>query len=156
MSRDESRPPVPFSVLDAAFNRRMDLARWQTSVELGKVAVPKGAELSPLNFVIVEHDDIGGQRPVIGHARSSKHLYEIIVPPLDELGPLEVMCAVDGELQRFIDPVTGEDKGIGAHAADWAGWILQDSVAGGLQPGGPVPPWEGNGWKPVVPRALTS
>lgn len=146
MSRDEPRPPAPFSVLDAAFNRRMDLAGWKASDEFGKVAVPKGAELIPLNFVIVDHDDIGGRRPVIGYVRSSKHLYEVIVPPLDELGPLEVTCAVDGVLQRFIDPETGEDKGFGAHAADWANWIIRDSVTGGPHSDvEPAQPWEGNG-----------
>ena len=116
----------------------MDLAVWQSADENGKVAVPKGAELIPLNILIIEHDDLDSRRPVIGHVRSSKHLYEVIVPPLDELGPLEVTCAVDGVLQRFIDPVTGEDKGFGAHAADWANWILRDSVPGSLR-NGPSP-----------------
>ena len=146
MTGGEQRPPVPYSVLDAAFNRRMDLAGWKTSYESGKVDVPKGAELIPLNFVIVAHDDIGGRRPVIGHVSSSEHLYEVIVPALDELGPLEVTCAVDGVLQPFTDPVTGEDKGFGAHAADWANWILRDSVTGGPYPDGkPAQPWEGDG-----------
>ncbi|MET1156610.1 hypothetical protein, partial [Arthrobacter sp.] len=135
----------PFSLRDEALNRRMDLASWKGSDESGKVVVPKGAKLIPLNMVIVDHDGIDSRRPVIGHVRSSKHLYEIIVPVLDELGPLDVTCAVDGVLQRFIDPVTGEDKGLGAHAADWANWILRHSVPDGHE--GPPPagqPWEGN------------
>jgi hypothetical protein len=138
--------PPTYSFLNAAFQRRMDLAVWKGRDELGKIAVPKGAKLIPLNMVIVDHEDISYQRPVIGHTRSSKHLYEIIVPALDELGPLEVTCAVDGVLQRFIDPATGEDKGLGAHAADWADWILRHSVPDGhdgLPPAGQ--PWEGNG-----------
>ncbi|HEX9228442.1 MAG TPA: hypothetical protein VF885_17710, partial [Arthrobacter sp.] len=89
--------------------------------------------------------DLGGQRPVIGHVRSSEHLYEVIVPALDELGPLEVQCAVDGVLQRFVDPVTGEDKGFGAHAADWADWILRHSVPDGFEGRPPAgQPWEGD------------
>lgn len=141
----KSGPPT-YTVHNAAFQRRMDLAVWKGSDEFGKVSVPRGATLIPLNMVIVDHDGIGGKRPVIGHVRSSKHLYEIIVPPLDELGPLEVTCAVDGVLQRFVDPATGEDKGLGAHAADWADWILRHSAPSGHeggQPGGQ--PWEGNG-----------
>ena len=138
---------APFSVRNAALHRRMDLAVWKSGDEYGKVAVPKGAELIPLNMVITDHDDIDSRRPVIGHVRSSKHLYEIVVPPLDELGPLEVTCAVDGVLQRFIDPVTGEDKGLGAHAVDWANWILRDSVPGSQHngPSSEAEPWQGDG-----------
>lgn len=139
-------PVGRFSLRDEALNRRMDLVFWQGGYEFGKVAVPKGAELSPLNMVIAEHDGVSGVRPVIGQARSSKHLYEIIVPPLEELGPLEVTCAVEGVLQRFIDPATGEDKGPGAHAADWADWILRDSVpAGQPEPAPGHEPWQGDG-----------
>lgn len=141
----KSGPPV-FGRRHSALHRRMDLAFWKSADELGKIVIPKGAKLIPLSMVIVDHDGIDSRRPVIGYVRSSKHLYEIIVPALDELGPLEVTCAVDGVLQRFIDPVTGEDQGIGAHAADWANWILRHSVPDGHDGLAPArQPWEGNG-----------
>lgn len=150
-------PVAAFSLRDEALNRRMDLVFWQGDYERGKVTVPKGAELSPLNVKIFSHDDVGGQRPVIGYARSSKHLYEIIVPALDELGPLEVTCAVDGVLQRFIDPATGEDKGFGAHAADWADWILRDSVSAGQpEPSPGHEPWQGDGLDATMYRLAHS
>jgi hypothetical protein len=139
----KSGPPNPYSARDYAFQRRMDLVEWQGAVEDGTVAVPKGAELIPINLMIVGHGDLYGERPAIGRVRTSKHLYEVLVPSLDELAPLEVICAVDGVLQRFVDPVTGEDKGLGAHAGDWADWIARDSIAGGQSSAGK--PWEGNG-----------
>lgn len=141
----KSGPPAPFSTRDAALHRRMDLVLWHADYECGRVKVPEGAELSPLNLKIFKHDDVGGHRPVIGYARSSKHLYEIIAPKLDELGPLEVMCAVDGELQRFSDPVGGVGGGLGAHVSDWADWILWHSIPEGHggQAAGDGEPWEG-------------
>ena len=132
-------------VRDTATRRRKELVAWKLDAGHGKVAVPKGAELKPADFEVVGFDDIVGGRPVIGHARSPKHLYEVIVPPLDELGPLEVTCAVDGVLQRFTDPATGEDKGFGAHASDWAGWILRHTVPAGSEgPPDNSPAWEGD------------
>jgi hypothetical protein len=140
-------PVGPFSLRDEALNRRMDLAFWKSGYEYGRVAVPKGAELTPLNMVIVEHDGVSSVRPVIGYVRNSKHLYEVIVPALDELGPLEVTCAVDNVLQRFVDPANGEDKGFGAHAEDWADWILRDSIpaAQRTEPATGHEPWQGSG-----------
>jgi hypothetical protein len=136
----------PYGVGDEALNRRMDLVFWQSADERGEVTVPKGAELSPLNVKLFGVDGIGGVRPVIAYARSSKHLYEVIVPALGEVGPLEVTCAVDGVLQRYIDQATGEDRGFGAHAADWGNWILRDSVAAGQpEPALGREPWQGDG-----------
>lgn len=139
--------PVPYSVRDEALNRRMDLVSWQSEHDGGKTTVPERSELTPLDVKVKAHDDIGGERPVIGYARNSKHLYEVAVPALGELGALEVTCTVDGVPQRYIDPATGEDKGFGAHVADWADWILHDSVPAGR---GPAPasehePWRGDG-----------
>ena len=151
-------PVAAFCLRDEALNRRMDLVFWQGDYERGKVTVRKGAELTPLNVKIFSHDDVGGQRPVIGYARSSEHLYEIIVPALDELGPLEVTCAVDGVLQRFIDPATGEDKGFGAHATDWCNWIIRDSVPAEQRteaaPG--WEPWQGDGLDATMYRLAHS
>lgn len=139
-------PVIPYGVRDEALNRRMDIAFWHSADERAEVPLPKGAELHPLKVKLYSHDDVGGVRPVLAYARSSKHLYEVIVPALGEVGPLEVTCAVDGVPQRYIDPATGEDKGFGAHAADWCNWILRDSVpAGQPEPALEHEPWQGDG-----------
>jgi hypothetical protein len=140
-------PVRTFSVRNEALNRRMDIASWHSAAERGEVPLPKGAELHPLNVKLYSHDDVGGVRPVLAFARSSEHLYQVIVPDLGEVGPLEVTCTVDGIPQRYIDPATGEDKGFGAHAADWCNWILRDSVPAGqrTEPAPTGEPWQGDG-----------
>lgn len=140
-------PVRTYDVRDEALNRRMDIAFWHGAAERGKVTLPKDAELHPLNVKLYSHDDVGGVRPVLAYARSSEHLYKVIVPELGEVGPLEVTCTVDGVPQRYIDPATGEDKGFGAHAADWCNWILRDSVPAGqrTEPFSEQEPWQGDG-----------
>lgn len=87
--------------------------------------------------------EVDFRRAVIASAAQAGRLYELIVPPVGELSPLDVKCAVDGVLQRFADPVTGEDKGFGAWVSDWADWILRDSARGTITAAGQ--PWEAAG-----------
>lgn len=134
-----------YDVRDIARRRQWPLTSWKDAHARGRLAVPEGAELSPLNLVVVPGDEIDcRERAVIAHARSSQHLYEILFPLTEELAPLDVMCAVDGVLQRFADPVTGTDKGFGAYPTDWAEWILRDSAPGGHR-SVERRPWEGSG-----------
>lgn len=151
-------PVRTYGVRDEALNRRMDIASWHSAAERGEVPLPKGAELHPLNVKLYSHDDVGGVRPVLAYARSSEHLYEVIVPDLGEVGSLEVTCVVDGVPQRYIDPATGEDKGFGAHAADWCNWILRDSVPLDQRPeaSSAAEPWQGDGLDATMYRLAHS
>lgn len=127
-----------------AARRQVALREWKFLHGTGKRVAPQGAELTVWDLELVPRDDIDEKRPVIASARSSKHLYEVIYPlRLQQQGTLEVLCAVDGELQQYVDPATGETRGLGATCADWGEWILNDSVPGDLRAGGKL--WEGPG-----------
>ncbi|MCQ2001466.1 hypothetical protein [Arthrobacter zhaoxinii] len=130
------------SMSGAAYGRQTQIRDWMQAHVRGKLSAPKGAELAWNDFNLPYSDDIGDTRPVVAWARSSKHLYEVIYPTTEQVGPLEMLCAVDGELQSYVDPDTGVDEGVGAHGADWAQWVLQHSVPEGRRT--PKQPWEGN------------
>ena len=123
--------------------RQMQLREWKQAHARGKLGAPAGAQLLPTDLVLVDPEDLDAERPVIAHARTPKHLYEVIFPLTDDLAPLEVLCAVDGVVQHFVDPETGTDKGMGAHASEWAGWILRHSIPDGHR--SEERPWVGNG-----------
>ncbi|CAH0326971.1 hypothetical protein SRABI128_05680 [Microbacterium sp. Bi128] len=110
--------------------RQVAVSEWKQLHARGRLVAPKGAELSADDLMLVPRDDIHVKRPVIAHARSSQHLYELIYPTDHKLRPLEVLCAVDGVLEIFRHAATGAEHGLGAHASEWAEWILNDSVAG--------------------------
>lgn len=134
---------TPPGVQSLAARRQGLLHDWVTAHELGRMAVPRGAELTAQDFVFPHIDEMERARPLVARARSSRHLYELLFPVSEKLGPLELLCAVDGVLQRYLDPETGIERGFGALATDWADWILEDSVPEGHR--APKQPWEGNG-----------
>lgn len=134
----------PHPIERTAMLRRDQLQDWKQARNRGRQQVPEGAELTHHDLKLAENGDWNVRRLVIAAARSSKHLYEVIVPPAGELEPLDVQCAVDGIFRNFRDPVTGQDRGQGAWVSDWADWILADSAP---DPGGTdaQQPWEGSG-----------
>lgn len=125
-----------------AANRQGLLHGWVNAHDLGRMAAPKGAELSASDLKFPHLEEIDRERPVVAYVRSSQHLYELLYPVTHQLGPLELLCAVDGVLQRYVDPDTGVEQGMGAVADDWADWILAESVPAGHR--APKQPWEGN------------
>ena len=125
-----------------AANRQGLLRDWVAAHGLGRMSAPKGAELGPTDLTFPTVDEIDRDRPVVAYVRSSQHLYELLYPVTHQLGPLELLCAVDGVLQRYVDPDTGIEQGMGAVADDWADWILAESVPAGHR--APKQPWEGN------------
>lgn len=134
--------PVLPAVDTVAASRQTLLRDWMTAHDLGRLGLPKGAELSPHDLQFPSRDEIDPDRPVVAYARSSRHLYELLHPVTDELGPLELLCAKDGALQNYTDPDTGVTQGPGALGTDWAEWIVADSVPEGQRV--PRQPWEGN------------
>lgn len=131
-----------FSLGGAAYARQTQIRDWIQDHLRGKLQAPKGAELTYHDFNLPYSDDIEDDRPVVTWARSSQHLYEVIYPTTEQVGPLDMLCAVDGELQHYADPDTGLEKGLGAHGADWAQWVLRHSVPEGQRVTNR--PWEGN------------
>lgn len=136
-------PADPYPVERLAALRQVQLREWKQAYARGKLSTPEGAQLSPADLELVAWDSLDAERPVIAYARTAERLYEVVFPLTDDLGPIDVLCAVDGTLQRFTDPATGADKGYGAQASEWAEWILQDSVPAGHRSAGR--PWEGHG-----------
>ncbi|MCQ1947560.1 MULTISPECIES: hypothetical protein [unclassified Arthrobacter] len=135
--------PRPLPGVDSfAANRQGLLHDWVTAHDLGRMSAPQGAELCANDLLFPHRDEINTHRPVVAYVRSAQHLYELLYPVTQELGPLELLCAVDGVLQRYVDPETGAEQGLGALATDWADWILEDSVPEGHRR--PKQPWEGN------------
>lgn len=139
--RKAGEPALP-TVEGVAASRQTLLRDWVTAHDLGRLALPKGAELSPRDLQFPYREDIDPDRPVVAYARSSTHRYELLHPVTEELGPLELLCARDGVLQHYADPDTGAERGPGALGPDWAEWIMADSVPEGLRTA--RQPWEGN------------
>ena len=134
----------PHPIEQTAVLRRDQLEDWKQSRNRGRLSGPEGAGLTSHDLRLAGNGVWSVRRLVLASARSSEHLYEVILPPAGTLEPLDVQCAVDGVVQTFQDPVTGQDKGQGAWVSDWAEWILSDSAP---KTGAPAAqqPWEGNG-----------
>lgn len=131
-----------------AFNRMGQFRDWTRQHRLGYWSVPEGSRLAPSDFQVAYSDDIDPDRPVMAAAATPEHRYEIIFPDPDSgdyyVDPMEVLCAVDGELQEYADPLTGEEGSYGATMDQWCYWILCHTVPGGLKASGSHP-WEGEG-----------
>lgn len=148
-----TRKPLPSKRM---FKMVPRLEEWWGSYERGERVAPLGAELSCLDLKHWDEDEMDPETRVVAFARTSKHLYELVLPPDDqEHRPLDLFCAIDGVLQQWTDPATGEKQGFGAYPVDWAEWIIHDSVPGhptaGPQPAGTLP-WEGDGAEARVER----
>jgi hypothetical protein len=137
-----SNPNESESVEERAAVQQLRLNDWKLAHAGGNLVAPEGAEVSSADLIIVPRDVLDVERPVLAHARSSKHLYEVILPVTDEAPPSTVLCAVDGATQGFVDPATGVEKGLGADASDWAEWILKNSVSDEHRSA--RQPWEGD------------
>lgn len=137
-------PPEPHRTEAIAMMRREQVSDWKQAHHRGRLKGPAGAELGYGDLRVIDRDDMDMRRTVIASARSSKHLYELIVPPFGELAPLEVTCAVDCVVRDYVDPATGQNKGRGAWVSDWADWILNHSAPDTGAPASGVP-WEGSG-----------
>lgn len=120
----------PDPVCGLALLRQVQLREWQQEHHRGHRSAPAGARLTATDLQLVPRDDFDTDKPVIASVQGPEHLYELIFPTDHELAPLEVLCAVDGTLQAFVDMGTGKDRGLGAQPAEWAEWILADTVTG--------------------------
>lgn len=128
---------------ELAFLRQGQFREWIRQHTMGLIATPEDSLLRPLDFNLPFSDEIESDRPVMVWARTEHHLYEIIYAQLEDgVGPMDVMCAVDGELQAYTDPLTGDEQGWGAPLDLWCNWVLNHAVPAGAPPS-PAQPWEG-------------
>lgn len=116
-------PSDPWEVRAKTIGGQLDA--WADQHAGRTLAVPRGAQLTAVDLEVMPD----GAGEVLARARSAEHLYELRYPQDGDPQSLDVLCSVDGQLRRFSNLVTGVDEGMGAPAADWAQWILQDSAA---------------------------
>lgn len=101
--------------------------------------------LSPSMLQPTDPGRLDIRRMVIASAEHGGHLYELVLPPVGEYAPLDVLCTVDGVLQDYTDTETGLGSGPGAWVSDWADWILSETAPGPNRQQKPGPKWEADG-----------
>lgn len=142
-------PPKPVNTIhDQVLRRQTSLREWQRAVALGTVPVVEGAQVAATDFVHTDSNSLDPARPVIARAAAAAHIYELIHPVDDGYGPLEVLCAVDGQLQDYSGPAAAQGRG--AQVPDWADWILRHSTEGGVSAS--IKPWDGDGQEAMLYR----